>query len=89
LDSQRARTTRRQKIKPEPHPKHEDRTSPQSKLSPETCREEGLRAFIMMHDKDKNALKIDFPAQRNLNFQRKKGRNGSLMLVRISYHIFL
>jgi hypothetical protein len=25
----------------------------------------------MVHDKDENALKIDFPARRNLNFQRK------------------
>jgi hypothetical protein len=26
----------------------------------------------MMHDKDRNALKIDFLARGNLNFQRKK-----------------
>jgi hypothetical protein len=71
LDTQRARTTRRQKTKPEPHPKYEDRTYPEGKLSPETFREEGLRAFIMVHDKDENALKIDFPTRRNMNFQRK------------------
>jgi hypothetical protein len=85
LDTQRARTTWRQKTKPGPHPKHEDRTEPQSKLSPETFREEGLRAFIVLHDKDKN----DFPAQGNLNFQRKNRKNKSLMLVRISYHMSL
>jgi hypothetical protein len=37
-----------------------------------TFREERLREFIMVHDKDENALKIDFPARGNLNFQRKK-----------------
>jgi hypothetical protein len=60
LDTQRARTTRRQKNKPGPCSKHEDRTWSQSKLSPGAFREEGLRAFIMVHDKDENALKINF-----------------------------
>jgi hypothetical protein len=27
-----------------------------------------------VHDKDENALKIDFPARDNLNFQRKKSK---------------
>jgi hypothetical protein len=71
LDTQRARTTWRQKTKPDSHPKHEDRTQPQSKLSPETFREEGLRAFMIVHEKDENTLKIDFPARGNPNFQRK------------------
>jgi hypothetical protein len=34
----------------------------------------------MVHDKDENALKIDFPAQGNLNF-RKNRKNISLTLV--------
>jgi hypothetical protein len=65
------RATRRQKNKPDAHPKPDDRTSPQFKLSPETFQEEGLRAFIMVHDKDENTPKIHFPGRGNLNFQEK------------------
>jgi hypothetical protein len=63
--------THRQKTKPDARPKHENRTWPQSRFSSETFREEELRVFIMVHDKDENALKIDFSARGNLNFQRK------------------